>query len=752
MLGMLYCITPVHNGNIFWHLRNGLDILETGEIRTADPFTWTREGVYWIQHEWLAETIMAASWSGLGEAGPVFLKALFIGLGIFFTAKAAVRNGGDPPFVFLFGAMWLTLAQPRWIARPHFFSIFFFSLFLYILSLKIEKPLKLALFLLPLQILWVNMHAGFVMGIFLSAVPAMHRFFTGRFRELPGWIIPPVFLALASGLHPNGFRTLEYLPSFLSQPLYKESIREWWSPFDSRYAPEKAISKTAILFISFTVITSLLLIFKRKRLEAGRMAALVILTLSTAFAARNGELLAPAMLAWIPAMLDLKIPRQAVPAAFLLLASAPFIYGVPREIGPPRQLGAGVDWSAYPVELADIIEGHPALMKNSVLFNTNEISGYLEFRFGEDLPLFLDGRCLLFPEDFHKDYLVLSVANSRAAMAQQYELFNKYGFDLLIYSNLQEGSSVYLAAMLPEFRLFHIDGLVAAYASKELLSESGADSLAFRYFDPLTPSVLLSGNIYMFPANAVRDLRRAENIYFEHAAGSIADALEFRDDTTAAITENTLQGAAEHTLNCWKSCRENDLESAALYAELSGDTDLQTAVDYLMGSWPENGMSMFGIRHSTMRTDANIHLAQITALWITGQSQKALALAEENLHGLNAWGTAQCAVFHSLAGNTERALELTDKALAMAHSPMVMHRTAMVYAAVEDWKTAETNCREALRLSPDLTEARLLLADCLWESEEIQEAASEYKRLQESGLRLPDYAIHRLEFILSLTR
>jgi 1-deoxy-D-xylulose-5-phosphate synthase len=34
------------------------------------------------------------------------------------------------------------------------------------------------------------------------------------------------------------------------------------------------------------------------------------------------------------------------------------------------------------------------------VFNTNEISGYLEYRFGEALPLYMDGRCLLYPERF----------------------------------------------------------------------------------------------------------------------------------------------------------------------------------------------------------------------------------------------------------------------------------------------------------------------------------------------------------------
>ncbi len=139
LAAVLYSLVPVHNGNFFWHLRNGLDIIETGEIRTEDPFTWTRHGAYWIQQEWLAESAMALSWIHLGEGGPVLLKALLIGLSVLLAFKAAVRGGGDPAFAFFFGILWLALAQPRWIARPHFFSIFFFSVYLYILSLDIRN-------------------------------------------------------------------------------------------------------------------------------------------------------------------------------------------------------------------------------------------------------------------------------------------------------------------------------------------------------------------------------------------------------------------------------------------------------------------------------------------------------------------------------------------------------------------------------------------------------------------------------------
>ncbi|MBD3278833.1 MAG: hypothetical protein GF388_11085, partial [Candidatus Aegiribacteria sp.] len=91
----LYCVTPLHNGNFFWHLRNGEDILETGTIRTEDPFTWTCAGDTWLQQEWLAEVAFALSWK-TGEYGPVLFKTVLIMMSVLLVYLAARRRGASP--------------------------------------------------------------------------------------------------------------------------------------------------------------------------------------------------------------------------------------------------------------------------------------------------------------------------------------------------------------------------------------------------------------------------------------------------------------------------------------------------------------------------------------------------------------------------------------------------------------------------------------------------------------------------------
>ena len=752
LITVIFSITPIHNGNFFWHLRNGIDIVESGQIRTEDPFTWTRQGVYWIQHEWLAESAMALSWIHLGESGPVLLKAFFIGLSVFFAFRASIRNGADPGFAFIVAVFWLSLAQPRWITRPHFFSIFFFSVYLYILSFKLEKPWKLALILFPIQILWVNVHAGFVMGFFLASVPAMGKLLKREYKDFWKWTLPPVTLLLASGIHPNGFRTLEYLPSFLAQPLFKQSIREWWSPFDPRYAPDRLISRTAFILSSLCIGTLALLVkFRNRTMDRGKLLALLLLLTATIFAARNGELLAPAIVAWVPGMLKLKIPAKFCTIPFLILLVIPFVYGVPREIGPPKQLGTGVDWSVYPVELSDLLEEHPALLEKAVLFNMNEIAGYIEFRFGERLPLFVDGRCLLFPESFFWDYLILAEAPGNEFISVQKNIFDDFGFNLLIYNTRDQFSSVYLAAALPEWVPIHMDGLTSTYAKWDLLHNTHLEDLAFRYFDPLDPVKFLTTPLYLQPISSLEELSTQREQLSTSILNTVIESFYFRSDTLYSPSLSGEDGTIwSFTLDCWINCRDGDLQSAATSAALSGDRSLQTAVSYLETGILLENETMMGINSNLIISEWSEKAAYISALWITGQQQKALNQTAIHIDSLPPWGVAQCAWLYSLSGEQERAEELAGIALFRRQGPVVLKRTAQVYRTAGDYTNSLEYAKRALVVSPGFVEARLILADNLWDLNRIEEAVTEYKWFGENDYSLPQYANERLLLIRQL--
>jgi len=46
---------PALDPDLWWHLRTGQWIVETGTVPHTDPFSFTRAGQPWVSHEWLSE-------------------------------------------------------------------------------------------------------------------------------------------------------------------------------------------------------------------------------------------------------------------------------------------------------------------------------------------------------------------------------------------------------------------------------------------------------------------------------------------------------------------------------------------------------------------------------------------------------------------------------------------------------------------------------------------------------------------------
>ena len=55
--------------DLWGHLRFGLDLLETGRVIRPDPYSYLTAGVTWVNHEWLAEALMAIAWRAAGAFG-----------------------------------------------------------------------------------------------------------------------------------------------------------------------------------------------------------------------------------------------------------------------------------------------------------------------------------------------------------------------------------------------------------------------------------------------------------------------------------------------------------------------------------------------------------------------------------------------------------------------------------------------------------------------------------------------------------
>src|SRR6202142_1181591 len=67
--------------DLWWHLRTGQWIVETGHVPHTDPFSFTRIGSPWISHEWLSEIVLYELWSHAGPGALIIFSSVILTAG-----------------------------------------------------------------------------------------------------------------------------------------------------------------------------------------------------------------------------------------------------------------------------------------------------------------------------------------------------------------------------------------------------------------------------------------------------------------------------------------------------------------------------------------------------------------------------------------------------------------------------------------------------------------------------------------------
>ena len=110
--------------------------------------------------------------------------------------------------------------------RAQVFTYFFFALFLYLLeSARLSGNWRRLWLLVPIQIVWCNLHGGFLAGLGLIFLYALGEALSRRpFRPYLGWFL---LAGLATLINPYGLQYWSYLVLAVTMP--RPEITEWVS-------------------------------------------------------------------------------------------------------------------------------------------------------------------------------------------------------------------------------------------------------------------------------------------------------------------------------------------------------------------------------------------------------------------------------------------------------------------------------------------------------------------------------------------
>lgn len=409
---------PLIDGDVWWHLRAGQELLASGRIPSTDTWSIVGNGMAWTSQDWLSNVLSAAIYR-IGQLGPTLLSLAFsllvVGSLVLLWRGLSLR-GTDTGW--LSRLVWLTVGLT--VAGPVVgVRVQVVDLPLAVATLVVcwhflahRRPAVLAW--LPLiSVAWANLHAGwllmFLLGGAVLAGEAADRVLR---RDLApaalewvqmGWLGGAGGLALlAIGLNPNGAALYLYPLETASIAAHRDFLAEWSAP-DLGSLPGQLFAA----FVLLGVVPALLLGGRRAR--TADILILVGLTVMSATAARFLLVAGPIGAAIVAMLLSPELARSrtgrrlgpivdrmaraprtgAAAATNLLLATVLAAVGIGitlARVAPAAQETAirehmpvaAVDW---------IVANQPG----SRPFNTYAWGGYLGYRRPESL-VYIDGR------------------------------------------------------------------------------------------------------------------------------------------------------------------------------------------------------------------------------------------------------------------------------------------------------------------------------------------------------------------------
>src|SRR5438105_1222348 len=96
-LAVLAAVKPVVDPDLWWHLRTGEWITETGGVPYTDPFSTAGPDKPWVAYSWLFDLLLYGLYRALGLTGILVFRVGMILAIVYAFRRLAVRRGTAYP-------------------------------------------------------------------------------------------------------------------------------------------------------------------------------------------------------------------------------------------------------------------------------------------------------------------------------------------------------------------------------------------------------------------------------------------------------------------------------------------------------------------------------------------------------------------------------------------------------------------------------------------------------------------------------
>jgi len=420
----------ISDEDTWWHLKEGQLYVTTKSLPAQDPFSFTTTGREWIKYSWLADILFySVFWAG-GISGLVLLRLLLLFL-ITLVLYRVLRGCGLhalAALLFVFLAS-IALGLRLWI-RPEILS---FPLLLAVMAILLwlqTAPPPAAYALLPVLVIWTNVHASFVVGFGLPALVLLANLLPGA-RLTPGWgrlrldrqrlrhlAAAVACLPLVSLINPQGASLLLFpfrQNSMTRLTWFSEWKPVWFFPsFDPAWLDVPFV--LGLVLLAFAV-TAVLLLFWEGRLDPVGWGIVLFMGTYAIFRLRAIPHFILAVLPFLAVALvrlaghfttaepwrsSNRLERIGALACLLVLSSSIMVQVLFPLSRNPHGFGVRPDY--FPEGAAAFLDRHQL---DGRVFNSYGFGGYLIWRRWPANQVFIDGRYdgTLFDEGLLEAYI-----------------------------------------------------------------------------------------------------------------------------------------------------------------------------------------------------------------------------------------------------------------------------------------------------------------------------------------------------------
>ncbi len=402
--------------DFWWHIATGREIISSGALSQTDLFSYTtilEENknpfpdweTFVLKQYWLGQIILFSVFDYFGSEGIVIFRSLMLILtaGTVFLMLKRWSISLPASFICIFVVLDALLAYTG--ERPVLITIFFAALTFFLLEDYSQNRKKRILLLVPVMLLWSNIHGGYIIGIiiislFTAGEIADSYLKKAVYKKGEIYLLAGVSLisVLTTFVNPNGWQAI--LISFNIPFKYKAihtNITEYFSPF---YLYRNKIHPPDYLYLLLVILSTAIIILRNRKMRISHLmilAAFCLMSLSALrmvvyFILAGSLIIARETDLWAKGIAGRHMPELRAKGLSALLIVGCFVSAILYFSNKTPLSGFRIaDSVTAPVKAADFIE------KNRIsgnMFNDYSYGGYLAWRLYPGHKTFIDSRTL----------------------------------------------------------------------------------------------------------------------------------------------------------------------------------------------------------------------------------------------------------------------------------------------------------------------------------------------------------------------